>query len=422
LLPTLAEAIGLGGVGRALGDRNYRIYVLGNLFSVVGSWVQRVAVGWLTWELTESGVWLGVIAFADLLPTVVIGPFAGAFADRFDRLRLLMIAQSLAFLQALLLCGLTAMGWITIELLLGLTLYLGLVLGFSQPVRLALIPSLVRRENLSAAIAFNSILFNGARFVGPALAGVVIVWGGVAPAFAINALTFVALLLALSRVRVETPTVVGLHPGGILAGIAEGLGYALRHPGIAPALLLLAATALLARPFAELLPGFAADVFDRGVDGLAWLTSATGLGAMAGGMWLAGRRTVAGLTRAMVAHIGVLVVALLVFSATRNFGVAVAALIAAGFAMVVCAVGIQTLMQVAVDGAMRGRVLSLYGLVLRVGMALGALMMGLASAGFGLRLPVAVGAALCAIAGLWAVRRLGRLTAALESDAATPSG
>ncbi len=411
-MPALA---GFARIARALQNPNYGIYTAGNSVSLIGTWMQRVAVGWLTWQLTGSGAWLGAMAFADLFPTVLIGPFAGAAADRWDRRRALRTGQSLMLAQALVLFVLTATGLITIWSLLALTLFAGVVVAFNQPTRLALIPSLVRREDLTAAVATNSIIFNSARFLGPAAAGVIIVTGGVAAAFAANAACTAALVLALTRIRLEDGGRDGkASRGGLLAEVGEGLGYAARHGGIAPLLLLLLAAGLCARPFVELLPGFADAVFRAGAEGLAAMTSSVGLGAIAGGLWLARRDGPDGLAAVALASPLVLALAIFGFVASDRLWLALPALALAGFAMVAGGVGTQTLLQLAVEGRLRGRVLSLYGLIFRGGPALGALVMGALSEVFGLRLPLAAGAGLAALAGAAAFTRRRAIAAALS--------
>lgn len=399
---------------RALRNPNYGIYTAGSSVSLIGTWMQRVAVGWLTWQLTESGAWLGAMAFADLFPTVLIGPLAGAAADRWDRLKVMKVSQSLAMLQSLLLFGFTVAGLMTAELLLALTLALGIIIAINQPTRLALIPQLVPADDLPAAVAINSIIFNSARFVGPLVAGLIIVVFDPAAAFAGNAITFVLFLLALSRIRLtqERPSRPA-QKGGLLGEVRAGIGYAARHPGIAPLLFLLIVVCLCTRPFVELLPGFAEDVFKAGAGGLALLTATVGVGAVAGGLWLA-QRGGEGLTRIAVGSVLVLCAALLLFVATEQLWVAVLALGITGFCMVVGGVGTQTLLQLSVDSAMRGRVLSLYGLIFRGGPAVGALLMGGASEFVGLRWPLAVGALIAILAWAWIWSRRRRIAEVLE--------
>ena len=254
-----------------------------------GFWMHKVAVGWLAWQLTGSALWLGIIAFADLIPAILIGPIAGAFADRHSRLRINIVCQVLAMIQALILWFLTATDIITIHILLALTLLLAFVLAFNQPARMSLVPSLVRPSDITAAIAVNSVSFNLARFIGPAAAGIVITTMGIAPAFLINALTFVIFIIAMFQLRLPPQKFSESAAGGIFADILQGFRYAAVHPAIGPLLLIITATSILAAPVLELLPGFADAVFGRGADGLAWLTSASGIGATIGGIWLAKR-------------------------------------------------------------------------------------------------------------------------------------
>ena len=402
----------------ALAHRNFRLFSGGNVASHIGTWVQRMTVGWLAWELTHSGTWLGIIAFADMFPTVLLAPITGAVADRVDRLKAVRTIQALNLVQAVLLAGFTLAGAITIEILLVLTVLGGSVLAFGQPVRLAIVPSLVPRANLSAAIGINALIFNGARVVGPMIAALLIVRYGVGWAFVFNAASFVVFLAVLSRIRLEhrETRTVARTIRNMPREIAEGYAYAARHPGIGPMLAILTVVAVSGRPFLELLPGFADAVFGRGAEGLAWLTSSAGLGAMLGGFWLAQRGAVAGLTATTVSGIALLAAALIGFAATDIFWLALPCAAIAGFALIVVGVGEQTLLQNAVDPGLRGRVMSLYGMINRGAPALGALIMGTLSSWVGLQWPVVGGAAICVLVWLWARSRRAAMTRALEAD------
>lgn len=390
---------------------NYGVYTAGNSVSLIGTWMQRVAVGWLTWELTGSAAWLGAIAFADLFPTVLVAPLAGAAADRWDRPRILRVTETLAALQAVCLFALSVSGLMSVTALLIATLSLGIAVGIGQPSRLALIPSLVRRDDLTTAVAINSIVFNLARFVGPALAGLFIAGGEIAWAFAANALSYAAFLYALSRLRLD-PDGRAPNPrrGGLGADLLEGLAYAARHRGIGPLLGLLVVTNLCGRPFVELLPGFAARVFAVGPQGLAWMMSAIGLGAIAGAGWLAGRGEARGLVAITLASTLALAVLIGLFIATDRFALALPILAASGVAMVGAGVGTHTILQLAVAPAMRGRVLALYGLIFRGGPALGALAMGPLADRLGLAQPVAAGALVVALVAVPLLTRRRSLT------------
>ena len=410
---------GLTRIVQALGQPNYGVYMAGMSVSMIGLWMQRVGVGWLTWELTESAAWLGAVAFADLFPAVLVAPIGGSAADRWDRLKLTKINQVLSLLQAVALFGLTVSGLITIEILFALTLFLGIVTAFHQPVRMALVPSLVRREYLPTAVALSSISFNLARFIGPAFAGVVILAFGTGATFGLNALSFAVFLWALGRVRIEnTVTPRQQDRPGLVREFGDGVRYVASHAGVAPILMILIVVCLGIRPFQELLPGFADHVFGGGADILAVLTCATGIGAVVGGLWLAQRGGPAGLTKLILIATVIQALSMFAFVATDSLWVAIPAVTAAGLGMTVTGIGVQTLMQLTVDASVRGRVLSIFGLTFRGVPALGALIMGAASESVGLRWPLATGAFLVLLSLIWAWRQLSGISSSLEAQAA----
>ncbi len=414
----MRAARGLAPIRRLFARPNFRRYTIGNSVSLVGTWVQRVALGWLTWELTGSGTWLGLIAFADLFPAVLLGPIGGVVADRVPRIAVIRVAQSLLLVQSLVLFGLTASGLITIWSVFALALFGGAVVGFNQPARLALAPSLVPRADLPAAVAINSATFNLARFIGPAIAGALIVGVGLAAAFAVNALSFVAFLYVLGRLRLDAEATEAPAPDGrsVFAALGDGLRYVAGHSGIAVLLSLMLAASVLVRPVTELLPGFADAVFGGGADTLALLTAAFGVGATIGAVGLAMRAgDQNGLARLCLLATAVAAAALLGFAAAGSLTAALPAMALCGGALVVSGVSGLTLVQLSVDSAVRGRVLSLYGLLFRGGPAVGALAMGAMSDQVGLRWPLAAGAALMLALLLWAAGRLPRLATAFET-------
>ncbi len=412
-MPFLA---GLQNIPRTLAQPNYGIYVAGNGFSLIGTWMQRIGVGWLAWELSHSGAVLGIVAFADLCPALVIGPFGGVLADRMDRRRLLMIGQSLNMCLSFLLFALTASGMINVTLLVVIIGLNGAVIGINQPARLSFISRLVSREHLPTAVAINSLVFNLARFIGPALAGLVILYAGIAQVFLFNSLSFISFFLALTRMDLPKNEAAGrenqLPP--MLQAIGEGLRYVIGHAGIGPILALHAILAISARPFVELLPGFADEVFARGAGGLAALSSAIGAGAIVAGLYLAQRSPGKDLVAIALLAALLSAAATMVFAISPSFWFAMIAVTIGGFALVTAGVSTQTLLQTSVDEAVRGRVLSLFGLVFRSGPAIGALLMGAASEFVGLRWPLIVGSCIGAVA--WAVIWHGktRITQALK--------
>lgn len=402
-----------GAAKRALGHRAFARYSAANGLSLVGLWVQRLTVGWLAWELSHSGFWLGAVVFAEFFPVILVGPVGGVLADRLNRVRVSLVCQALAAVQSLALCLLTAAGLITVELLVLLTLVVGLLAGINQPARLAMIPALVPRADLGSAVAINASIFNLARFIGPALAGVIIAWLGPAPAFGFNALSYLWFIGVLYGLR-RLPQEEGAGRGRMASQIAEGIVYALRHPLIGPLMLVTLTSSVFARPLTELLPGLTDTLFGRGPEGLAILVSTTGLGALAGSLWLAGRDGFEGLVRVLLTALLVAAGACAAAVATPYFPLAMAALTVFGFTMVVIGAGAQTLVQASVAPGMRGRVLGLNGMILRGGPSLGALVMGWTGDFVGLRAPLLVGATVCALVFLVMLRRAPALGAALE--------
>jgi MFS family permease len=407
--------LGIRMVALLVRNANFAIYSAGSSVSLIGMWMQRIAIGWLTWELTGSGLWLGIVAFADFFPVILIGPIAGTAADRWDRLKVVKASQAISLVQATVLWGLTVSGHMTIGLLVGLTAFQGVVVAFNQPARLAMVPSLVPQADMAGAVAINSIVFNVARFVGPIFAGLAIVWSGVAAAFAANALSYIVFLVALARIRIAPTVRKGEERASMAADLVAGIRYTATHPGIAALLVLLIAIGVGGRPMNELLPGFADEVYKSGAFGLSILASAIGGGAILGGFWLGQRARSTGLT--MIAMMSPLVGALATIAAisTDRLWFAVPAVVVFGFCMSTAGIAVQTLVQLAADRSMRGRVMGLYGLIFRGAPAVGALGAGLASAHFGLRLPVFFGALLVIAVGAWTYLSRDRITAALEA-------
>jgi MFS family permease len=408
---------GFANAGRALRVHNYRVYTAGNSVSLIGTWMQRISVSWLAWELTHSTLWLGFVAVADLMPTLVLSPLAGVLADRVDRVRLIWLTQVLAMTQSALLALLTYFDLISIAPLFALTLVLGAVNAVNQPARLALIPNLIERASLPAAVAINSLVFNSARFVGPALAGPIVDHGGFALAFAVNAASYLAFIAALGRVKVNPDGDPGRdgERRAFWSDTVAGYVYAMRHPGIGRMILLFAVACLSVRGFIELFPGFADLVFARG--GPTWLMATLGLGAMAGGVFMVRRPGIQGLTALIIGHTFLVAAAVLGFTATSNYWFALGCVFVCGFSMITTGISAQTLIQSAVDPAMRGRVLGFYGMLFRGGPALNAVLLGWLSSLIGLRPAVAAGAFVCLAYWAWARLRQEAMEAALEAEA-----
>lgn len=414
----------LGGIAVAMANRNYRVYTYGAIPSLLGTWIQRMAMGWLAWELTKSGTWLGLIAFADLAPTVLTAPIAGAFADRVNRLRMVRIVQYANILQASALAYFSLAGLMTIELLFCLALIQGATQGIHQPFRQSLIGTIVTREEITSAIGINSTIWNTSRLIGPAISAVIIIHFGVGITFLVNALSYVPMLIGLYMINVKQELKAQKSLADVPGEIMDGIRYAANHPFIGPLLILLFAFSFFGRATAELLPGFTGAVFDRGADGLAILTGAAGFGSLFSGIWLSRRGRLTGLSDILIAIVAFIAVFQLAFVATDIFWVSVIVFTGWGFMLNGSGIIIQSLIQANVPNDIRGRVVSLYGMIWLGIPAVGAFAMGAAADFVGFRLPVAIGAAVIVVAFLWALPRRTRFRTEIAKmvDSRTENG
>lgn len=402
-------------IRKPLRIKNFRLYVIGNLASNIATWLQKMAVGWLTWELTESAAWLGVIALAEALPTLAFSMFAGTVIDRVNFFRLLKIAQGVILVYALLLLLLTATDIMTIWFLLALTILRGLAGAFYRPARMTLVYGIVGRDLLPAALGINATIFNGSRFIGPAIGSVIIVFFGVGWAFAVIAMLYVTYTVVLQMIDVDGKP-ISRHREGVLQETIDGFRYIVQHVGIRGQMIILVGVGLLAKPVTELFPGFAGAVYDQGAAGLGWLLSAHGLGAMFGALYISARgKGLAGMTQLSLVSLALMAVALVLFAATPLLwlGCIFAALM--GFAFIVYNIANQTLIQSAIDPSLRGRVLGTYGMIQQGAPALGALVMGATAQLVGMQLPVAIGAVLCLVLWAWAWPKRGESAMKLET-------
>ena len=395
-----------------LGHRDFRVYAFGHWFGAIGFWNFRIALGWLTWELTESGAWLGIVAFAEAFPGAVLLPFTGAIADRVHRLALFKFNQIINLGLMAAVAVLTLTGLITIHLLTVLVFLVGVNAAFGMPARMTLAPNLVPVADISPAVATNASLFTLSMFVGPAIAGFIVTHWGAGAGFVSAAAMTVVLIVTLYLLRLTHYRDAGARArGGFLEEVAEGVRHGFSHPKIAPLLVLVLLGSMLLRPYMDLLPGFADAVFGRGADGLSIFVSTAGLTALGGSFWLANSARTEGLTVKFLAGLGA---AVFMFAMTDVFWLGVALVGLVSFSIVVMSISAQMMVQNTVEEAMRGRVMSLFGISVRGAPAVGALLMGTASSYLGLQWPVGIGALICL--AMWAVtsRRIRRLAPELE--------
>ncbi|MDX1483946.1 MAG: MFS transporter [Alphaproteobacteria bacterium] len=405
----------LGEVGDILSNRTYMGYMTGNFLSQSGEWAQRLAVGWLAWEYTKSPFWLGMILFADLAPTILISPLSGALLDRMDRLQLTRWTVWASLVQPIFLSALYFTDLLDIWFLLGATFYLGIVHSLNQAARFSIIPLLVEEKDVHRATPFGSISFNLARFTGPMLFGLIVLVAPAGYAFLVNILCYVAFILFLRKVTLRDEALAPHRGRNLFAAAKDGIAYALTHPGIGPLLIVLIASSFGTRAFMDLLPGFADQVFGRGPEALSMMTSITALGALIGAVYLVMRSSITGLASVAMAASMLTGLGLILFTASDHYYLGLVILFLVGIGLSVSAVGVLSLVQVAVRGEMRGRVVAFYGIIFRGGPAIGGLVMGWIAESTGLRWPVAGGGLLCVIAWFWVAGRLGEVRRALES-------
>ena len=393
---------------RSLRHRNYRLFFGGQLISLVGTWMQNVAQSWLVYRLTGSEALLGLVSFTGLMPIFLFAPFGGAIADRADRRRVLIGTQTASLLAALTLALLTLLGTVNVWHVVGVAVALGVVNAVDIPTRQAFVPSLVGKEDLVNAIALNSTMFNGARILGPAVAGVVLAAVGEGWCFAANAASYLAVIAGLLMMTVPAH-VPDLQTRSTLARIAEGFRFVWVNVPIRALLLLLAVVSVTGMPYTVLMPVFADRILHGGARALGLLMAASGSGALAGAFLLASRRGIRGLGRWVALAAAGFGASLILFSLSRSLWISIGLLVPAGFAMIVQMASSNTLVQSMVPDKLRGRVMSVYSMMF-LGMApFGSLLAGALAERFGAPTIVAAGGTVCIAAAALFGRRLPSL-------------
>lgn len=385
----------------ALSNRSFVVYLIGSTVSLHGLWIYRVALGWFAWQLTASEFWVGIVAFTQFAPAVVFGPIFGVLADRFDRRKTSIFINSLSTINMLVLGVLAWFGYVDILVLTALSLVQGALDGAHTPIRMTLVPGIVTREQLQSAIASASISFNVSRFIGPAIAGLIIATQGVAAAFLTNSISYVAYIVAIAVIELRPSEARSKPPGDVWSEMLDGIRYIVRHRTIRGLLLIIAVASIFGRGALEMMPAFADAVFKRGASGLAILTASLGVGAIASGLVLS-RGTVWLDSRVIKISVVIAGIFVSIFGITESFWLAVPVVVSLGVILSLCGVGSQILIQTLVEDEVRGRVSSFWGMIAFGGTALGSLVVGSASAAFGLQITVVVTGILCATVALFA--------------------
>ena len=398
---------------RALRHRNFRLFFCGQLISLIGTWMDPIAESWLIYRLTGSPLLLGTVAFAGQIPVFLLMPIGGIVADRYDRRSILVATQSLTMTLTLVLAGITLTHVVRPWHVILLGALMGIVSAFDIPVRQAFLADMVPREDLVNAIAMNSAIFNGARVIGPALAGIVVTAVGEGWCFFANGLSFLAVIAGL-LIMTAAPARQSLQ-GSPLQNIIEGFQFAARTAPVRLLILLLGLISLTGAPVVVLMPVFAGEVLHGGATTLGALMGTSGVGALCGAIMLATRKNVSGLERWIVVACNTFGVALVLFSLSRTFWLSAALLVLIGFSVVLEMGSSNTLIQGIVPDHLRGRAMAVCSMMF-MGMApLGAFIAGSVAHAIGAPMTVALGGAISIVGGIIFATRLSTLRPAVQA-------
>jgi MFS family permease len=382
---------------RALGHRNYRLFFCGQIISLIGTWMQTIAQSWLVYRLTKSSLLLGLVGFSGQIPVFLFAPLGGLIADRYSRHRTVIATQTASMVLAFILAALTLLGHVRVWEIMLLAALLGVVNAFDIPTRQAFIIEMVVPEDLINAIALNSAMFNGARILGPAIAGITVAAIGEGWCFFSNGVSYIAVIVGLLLMKV-TPRERSRRRASGLESVLEGFRFVVHTGPIRAVLLLLGLVSLTGMPYAVLMPIFADKILHSDARGLGLLMGSTGVGALAATLVMAARREVHGLGRWINFASTGFGASLILFSFSPSLPLSIALLLPAGFCMLIQMASSNTLIQTMVPDDLRGRVMSVYSMVF-MGMApFGALLAGAIAQRLGAPLTVAIGGATC-IAG-----------------------
>lgn len=392
---------------RALRYRNFQLFFSGQLISLTGTWMQSVAQAWLVYSLTKSALLLGAVGFASQFPVFLLAPLGGAVVDRVNRHRLIIATQIASMILAGILAWLTITHRVHVSHIFILATLLGVVNAFDIPGRQAFLVDMVGKEHLMNAIALNSSMFNGARIVGPAVAGILVIKIGEGWCFAANAISYVAVIVGLLLMNVHSVARAGKNSP--IEDIVEGFRWANKTKVIRSLLLLIGLVSLVGMPYTVLMPVFADKILHGGARALGILMGATGVGALLGALTLASKTGVKGLGRWVAITCAGFGVSIFLFSFSRYFWLSVVLLLPAGYSMMLQMACSNTLIQTMVPDQLRGRVMALYSMMF-MGMApFGALFGGALAQRAGAPITVAVGGVACMMGAIWFARELPEL-------------
>ena len=401
----------MSNLTRALRHRNYRLFFSGQSLSLVGTWITRVATSWLVYRLTGSELLLGIVGFCGQIPTMILAPFAGVLVDRWDRHRLLVITQVLSMLQTLALAILTLQHVITVPWLLALQIVQGVINAFDTPARQAFVVEMVEdRADLPNAIALNSAMVNGSRIIGPSIGGALIAAVGEGWCFLADAVSYVFVVGSLLMMHVNRNTDTHVE-SRLLEELRTGFDYVRASKPIRAGLTVLAVVSTMSMSYTVLMPAFVDNVLHGGPKTLGLLMTASGAGALAGGIYLASRSSVVGLGRVMMYATLAFGVGLIAFAYANTLLLAVLVLPIVGAGFIIQMAATNTVLQTLVDDKLRGRVMAFYTMAFFGTAPIGSLLAGVAADRFGSRATIAFGGVSCVVSALWLASKLPSLRA-----------
>ena len=403
------EVTGLKLIFRAFRYRNYRLFFGGQVISLMGTWMQRMALSWLVYRMTNSAFLLGMVEFCGQIPIFLLAPFAGVVIDKWSRHRTLVGTQILAMIQASVLTVLVLTGTIKIWQIIFLRAFLGFVDAFDMPARQSFVVEMVeKKENLGNAIALNSSMVNAARLLGPSIAGIVIVAVGEGMCFLINAISYLAVIASLLSMRI-IPRVTKAKSNDVFQGLKEGFVYVFGFAPIKSIILLLALFSVMGFPYNILMPIFAKDVLHGGADTLGFLMGASGIGALVGALYLASRKSVLGLGKIIPLAASIFGIGLVALALSRVLLFSMALMLMIGFGMMVQMASSNTVLQTIVDDDKRGRVMSFYAMALRGMVPFGSLLAGSLASKIGAPHTLLIGGSCCILGSLMFAKKLSTL-------------
>jgi MFS family permease len=397
-----------------LRSRNYRLFVAGQSVSLIGTWMQQVAMSWLVYRMTGSAFLLGIVGFTSQIPTLLLSPVAGVLADRWDRRPLLIMTQALALFQAAILATVVLTGTVQVWHIVVLSLLLGVVNAFDIPIRQSFVVEMVdHREDLSNAIALNSSMVQAARLIGPAVAGLMVASLGEGICFVLNAVSYLAVLVALLSMRLG-PSSHKKERRNVLQELREGFEYTFGFGPIRSILLLVAVISLAGMPYSVLVPVFAKEILHGGAHTFGFLMTAAGCGALTGTLTLATRKSVVGLGKMLVLATVIFAAGIACFALSSSLPLSLASLVVAGFGAVTVVASSNTVLQTILEEDKRGRVMSFFTMSF-MGMApFGSFMAGSLAGVIGPQRTLLLGAACCLGGALVFARRLPQIRDAVR--------